>query len=162
MSEKRMNDELAAVEAILGSLTPSPSSAGRDRLMFLAGRASADRIPLLRRHRLATWFWPCATSLSLLTAATFSILWAVGSKPEVVERMVYVAPKDSPATFDFTSVVVSPPSPWENRRMCQLVLEKGVDALPQLYVPTARTAPVTPRRDSYRDLVNELLHESSI
>ena len=50
--KKRLNEELAAIEAALGSLTPAASSIQRDRLMFLAGRASADRLPLPRRRRL--------------------------------------------------------------------------------------------------------------
>ena len=30
-----------------------------------------------------------------------------------------------------SSLQLSPPSPWENRRLCQLVLEKGIDAMPE-------------------------------
>ena len=38
MSEKRINEELAAVEAALASLKPAASGVDRDRVMFLAGR----------------------------------------------------------------------------------------------------------------------------
>jgi hypothetical protein len=162
MSEKRMNDELAAIEAALGGLTPVASGASRDRLMFLAGQASANTPN--RHRRVTTWFSPCAMTASLLAAATFGVLWAAGGKPEIVERVVYVPSQISPATFDFPLAVASPspPSPWANRRLCQLVLEKGVDAMPQSDIPAARSAPLPPRRDSYRDLMNDLLTQPAI
>jgi hypothetical protein len=55
-----------------------------------------------------------------------------------------------------------PPSPWENRRLCQLVLEKGIDAMPEPDHTPGRGNPLPPRRDSYRDLLNELINDSSI
>ncbi len=39
MSEKRLNEELAAIEIALASLKPAASRVDRDRVMFLAGRA---------------------------------------------------------------------------------------------------------------------------
>jgi hypothetical protein len=72
MSEKRMNDELAAAEAMLGSLTPAASSVDRDRLMFLAGRASAERLAP-PRHRSA-WLWPSATAAMTTAAAVLLVM----------------------------------------------------------------------------------------
>ena len=43
MSEKPIDGELAAVEAALSTLRPTASALQRDRLMFLAGRASAGK-----------------------------------------------------------------------------------------------------------------------
>ena len=88
MSEERMNDELAALEASLGSLTPAATRVSRDRLMFLAGSASAD--VSRGRRRIAAWLWPSALAVSLLAAVTFGMLWATGSEPQIVERVVYV------------------------------------------------------------------------
>ncbi|HLA85859.1 MAG TPA: hypothetical protein VJL29_13800, partial [Thermoguttaceae bacterium] len=52
---------LAAVEAALASLCPAPLGVDRDRLMFLAGSASA------RRGR-RQWLWPAATAATTLLA----------------------------------------------------------------------------------------------
>lgn len=158
MSEKRLNDELAAIEAALGSLTPVPSGVSRNRLMYLAGRASA-----LRRSRsAAAWLWPCAMTASLLVAATFGTLWATGGRPEVVERVVCVSAESVSAAFDFPPVAASSPSPWANRRLCQLVLEKGINALPQPNIGSAPNTPARRRQESNRDLLNQLLKGSTI
>ena len=103
MSEERVSGELAAIEAVLGSLTPAPSGIVRDRLMFLAGRASVFGVRRLaaafcrkvanaieRREaekaaasrRTPKLLWPLATAASLLVAATFGLLWAAGGKPD--------------------------------------------------------------------------------
>ena len=159
MSEKRMSDELAAVEAMLGSLTPAASSVDRDRLMFLAGRASAEGRSLPHRRRVYTWLWPCATAASLLVAVALGLLRGTGGKPEIVERVVYVSPKSSTATFDIPPVAQSVSSPWllENRRLLQLVLEKGIDALPQSNVSFKFEGPPARRGESDRNLLNQLL-----
>jgi hypothetical protein len=119
MSEKRLNDELAAIEAALCSLQPVPSNVQRDRLMFLAGRASADRLPLHGRPRLPAWLWPCATAASLLVAIALGVLWSTGGKPEIVERVVYVPAAGPSATSNHSASVRSStafadwqPAPW--------------------------------------------------
>ena len=151
MSQKRLNDELAAIEAALCSLTPAASGIDRDRLMFLAGRASA-------RHHGRKILWPTATAASLLLAVTFGILWTNGSGPRLVRHFgepIAVAPAD-----DLRRDAL-PPSPWENRRLCQLMLEKGIDALPQSQPWPVRHDGVirpAPRDDSYRGLLNEFLN----
>jgi hypothetical protein len=89
MREREQTDEeLAAIEAALGSLRPAISGASRDRLMFLAGRASASALD--RRRHTAAWVWPCALTASLLATTTFGMMWAAVSNPAVVERVVYV------------------------------------------------------------------------
>lgn len=47
MSERPLNADLAAVEAMLAGLVPAESSLGRDRAMYLAGRASVRLSPLV-------------------------------------------------------------------------------------------------------------------
>ncbi len=72
MSEKRLNEELAAVEAALASLKPAASLVDRDRVMFLAGRMSVVKnAPLHQKHK-TTWLWPCVTAVSLLLAIASS------------------------------------------------------------------------------------------
>jgi hypothetical protein len=161
MSEKRMNDELAAVEAMLGSLTPAASSLDRDRLMFLAGRTSVERLSPPAGRRVTAWLWPCTTAAALLVAATLGLLWA-GGRPDVVERVVYVSHVSSPAAFDFPPVAIaspSPDSPWENRRLCKLILEKGIDALPESNGRSTSDTPAVPLGESYRDLLNQFFND---
>jgi hypothetical protein len=91
MSEKRLDDELAAVEAMLGSLTPAASRVGRDRLMFLAGRASVERLSPLHR-RGAARLWPSAMAASLVAmtsiAAILLVMLLVERGQQVADRSV--------------------------------------------------------------------------
>jgi hypothetical protein len=130
MSEERLSDELAAVEAALSSLTPVASNIQRDRVLFLAGLASADRVSLPRRRRLADWLWPCATSASLLLAAAFTTLWAVGGKQEFVERVVYVS-VERPATVPSERTVRRPSPAFANWQPAPLARRKTIDASPR-------------------------------
>jgi hypothetical protein len=129
MSEKRLNNELADIQTALSSLTPVGSRIQRDRLLFLAGRASAD-VASLHRPRLATWLWPCATAASLLVATALGSLWVVGGRPEVIERVVYVPAAGPSATSTRSASVRSStafadwqPAPWSR--------SKSVDSLPR-------------------------------
>ncbi len=90
MSEERLNEELAAIEAALGSLAPVPSAVHRDQLLFLAGRALESKTQASRRRSIHAWVWPSATAASLLAAALFGLLWATASQTEVAPRIVYV------------------------------------------------------------------------
>jgi hypothetical protein len=140
MSEERLNDELAAVEAALASLTPVPSNLQRDRVLFLAGLASADRAVLRPQRRLTAWLWPCATSASLLLAATFGLLWAAGRTPQIVERVVYVQVKH-PATAIANSVAARPSTPFADWRAAPVVRRSGAATLPQRNPAPVRRAP---------------------
>jgi hypothetical protein len=179
-SEKQLDSELAAIEAALGSLSPRASSIQRDRLMFLAGRASVDVKPMhwpLRLRWAVAWLWPCATTASLLMAAAFAALWAnnfpspaSGGRHEVVAAgdegaptiAVDVANSPFPNPFPKEEGTMSSPLFLGNRQLCQLVLEKGFDALPKQEVFRNRNKPMPPRQDSYRDLLRQLLDDSSI
>jgi hypothetical protein len=164
MSEERLNDELAAVEAALRSLTPAASAVSRDRLMFLAGRASVKAASPHRPRQVRAWLWPCATAVSLLLAAVFGVLWAAGGRPQVAQQAIYAhfPPTASPITADVPSAAESPPSLWANRRLCQFVLEKGVDALPEPSVAPASKKPATQQPENSRQLLNQVLNGSPI
>ena len=118
MAESSGNSEnLTDIEAALQSLTPRPTSIDRDRLLFLAGRASvlmiagaesrgfsdsgnpnADRgfkgksRSSRDRLRLFRKFQPLVTLVTLAAAVGFA--WAFFARgetePRVVERIVYV------------------------------------------------------------------------
>ena len=92
MSQDRVNPDLAAVEAAVGSLRPAASGVDRDRLMYLAGRAAGGDGSHHARRR-AGWFWPCSTAASLLVAVTFAGMWLSRGEPEV--RIVF---RDRPVT----------------------------------------------------------------
>jgi hypothetical protein len=156
MSEKRIDDELAVIEAALGTLTPAVSSVGRDRLMFLAGRASAGNSRARRQQGITAWLWPCAMAASLLVAATFGLLWAAGNNPRPVEPSAGVSVASLPAIVELPADT-SPPSPWANRQMCRLVLEKGIDALPQSKCRCSSGTWPVQREETYRSLLKQFL-----
>jgi hypothetical protein len=74
MHESEKEHELAAWEARLGAFRPTASRLDRDRVMFLAGRASVE---CERSHvaRPAGWAWPVA--LASMTAIAGSLLVAL-------------------------------------------------------------------------------------
>jgi hypothetical protein len=158
MSEERLNDELAAIEAALCSLTPAASGIERDRLMFLAGKAAASRGSL--RRRLARTFWPLATAASLLAAISFGILWAAGSGSQLSHQPASPLYANAPLVLDLSSGA-SPPSPWANRRLCRLVLEKGIDALPESTGHGVSGVRLLPHEDTYRNLLKQFLDNPS-
>jgi len=120
MSEKRLNEELAAVEAALGSLQPKSTALDRDRLMFLAGRAAAERKP-------TAWLWPLATAATTLVAITFGTMLATRDGPQVVERVVYVRPTQQADKPPATSAELR----TDYLKLRRLVLLQGVDAMPE-------------------------------
>jgi hypothetical protein len=127
--------ELKAVENALRELTPSLGQLNRDRLMYLAGQASALNSPQSVPRQIA---WPLATAaltLISLTLGGFLIFTQRGG-----ERIVYV---DRPTTVPSPTTVAmlnesssseishhtisAGPSYFELR---DLVLTKGLDAMP--------------------------------
>jgi hypothetical protein len=145
MSEEPLNESLKAVEAALAGLRVKPTSVDRDRMMFLAGQASLRHdSPLARAKRkgrmtrAAGWFWPLATAVSLLLAATLGGILLHRAGPTVVDRVVYV-PVDrpeKPAAGHDAPLAVSAQSPESPLRsdylvLRQWILTRGVDALPQ-------------------------------
>lgn len=85
MSKEKLNEQLTALEAVLASFEPTPLEADRDRVMFLAGRASATAE--MRPGGVTTrWAWPAA--FGAMTAVAATLLMMVVSRPqaEVVNR----------------------------------------------------------------------------
>ena len=183
MSEERLSGDLAAIEAALCSLTPTPSGIQRDRLMFLAGKVSAETASVFGVRRFIAAFrgtvrtaaprcypenkaamnrrtpkllWPIATAASLVMAVTFGILWATGGNAKIVARAADVSVASLPTLAD-ASADTSPPSPWENRRLYRLVLEKGIDALPESTGHFVPGAPSMPHEKTYRSLLKQFL-----
>ena len=167
MSEQRLNEELAAVENALNSLMPSADPIDRNRLMFMVARATVQRTEIARRRkRFIAWLQPCVTAASLLLAAGFGILWAVGEKPEAAEKSPVVArqffyppmfdsPDELPPTFPPSNL---PPS--SNWALSRLVMEKGVDAIPFTNVKATRRS-LTPSGglETQREMLKRMLDE---
>ena len=89
--------ELKAIEAALAALAPTTGSLDRDRLMYLAGRASLSAAGEARRFR---WAWPAATAaMTTVAAALLAVvsLRLAEPAPRIVERIVEVPVERTPA-----------------------------------------------------------------
>lgn len=119
-AEEPLKPELAAIQAALAALTPQAAGLDRDRVMYLAGRAAACQPA---RRRAAAWLWPCATAASLMLAA---VLGLRGPRPSEPAQVAAFAP--SPYQPDANTYL----------RLRELVLARGVDALPEPTVSSGR------------------------
>ena len=72
MRESEQERDLTAWEARLSAFRPVPSRLDRDRVMYLAGRASAGMEPASGAKRASTWAWPAA--FSVMTAIAGCLL----------------------------------------------------------------------------------------
>jgi hypothetical protein len=145
MSAERIDETLLAVQSALAALRVKPPSMDRDRMMFLAGRASAQPLsPLARRAgegpgvRAARWLWPLATTASLLAAVVLGGLLVKSQTSQIVDRVVYVPvdrPIELPGEHDapLAAADESPGPPLRSDYLVlrRLVLTEGVDAMPQ-------------------------------
>jgi hypothetical protein len=143
MSPEKKNDglseELAALQATLSSLRPKPSSLDRDRVMFLAGQAAAQRRPASARWAaFDSLLWPCATASSLLLAATFGAMLLLGGTSQ--QRVVHVEAKGpdvhagqtrEATALDETARPLRQTGRADYLKLLQLVMTEGVDALPE-------------------------------
>jgi hypothetical protein len=77
MSQEELNDELADIEAALATVGPGPSRLQRDRVMYLAGRASVG--PAAQRTHTG-WAWPAA--FGAMTAVAATLLAMVVAQPQ--------------------------------------------------------------------------------
>ena len=135
MSKDQLDRELAAIEASLSNLTPAATTLQRDHLIFMAGKAMAEREAKRGRRRRVAWLWPCATAASFLLAAVFGSLWLATDRP------VYLSPDVCLVAFDVDNINASSPSRWSNRRLCKTMLTQGADALPQPRTGATSNAP---------------------
>ena len=81
MSEGPISEEIAAIEAALGSLTPAAGGLDRDRVMFLAGRVSGERLQPARPVAARRWPSVMAASLVAMTSATAVLLVLLMVRP---------------------------------------------------------------------------------
>lgn len=128
--EQRLSDELASFESTLRRLSPAAGRIDRDRLMFRAGCASAATSK--RTHR---WLWPGATAAMTLVSATLAVLLAQRDRQLEVRppsRSVAAPHQPPAATHDDTVPVHSAPSELAYFTLRNAVLQRGVDALPNL------------------------------
>jgi hypothetical protein len=141
-------DELKIVEDVLRQLTPRASQLDRDRLMYLAGRASAMNsadargsygfvrtVALVRRN-----WWPVATAALVVVSITLGgLLVRATSKGE---RVVYVALEggneindrlvaESFPAGNFRASTVLTNQDGNYLELRNLVLNRGMDALPK-------------------------------
>jgi hypothetical protein len=79
--------ELTALERELAAFTPAAPRLDRDRLMFVAGRASADAAR--GGHRFVTTrFWQAATAISTAASITLAVILIGQSMPPRVQPVM--------------------------------------------------------------------------
>ena len=140
-AQEPLKPDLAAVEAALASLAPRPATLNRDWVMFLAGRAAAAQ----SGRRWTRWLWPCATAASLLLALALGVR---GQRPS--------APAHQAPQVGASAAPAARPGPHTYLKLREVVLARGVDALPEPTVSSGRGAaqPLRPldwtRLDAWR------------
>ena len=150
MQDERLTPSEMELEAALSGLKPAGAIANRDRVMFLAGRASMRR----RSH-----LWQGASAF-LTIALIVSLL--VRPKPEtsLSQRDLIVVVNDqarslsvaSDATSDVDSAKVQ--AYREYVRLRRAVLERGVDALPAATVAPANESTSSTSYRQLKDLLS--------
>ncbi len=98
--EFRIADELIAVERSLAELQPRATKVNRERLLYLAGQATAlASAPVVAPPKAKVGIWPLATILSTSVAVVFAVLYfggRVSAQPEI--RFVTLEQPARPAT----------------------------------------------------------------
>ena len=161
MCEEPVDPDLAAFEAALLPLVPSPSTVDRDRLMFLAGQASG------RRRRRAPWLWFGTALAATVAAGVLGVMLATRPQPGAVERIVYVAspqpdvwpqgPDDRPGATPSSPGGAPSSAVVEYFRLRRLVLAHGIGAIPE---PQLSSAPGNRSRDrmpSYQEILKQIM-----
>jgi hypothetical protein len=155
--EKKLPGELKAFEAALGGLKPAAGAIDRDRLMYLAGRASVERT-----SRIGRFAWPLASAALVVISVTLGgRLYAVserlaqvahGQRVQAVEERQIAGssvPPDSVALVR-PRVQTAGSSP-DYIQLRSAVLSGGVDSLPGR-AEAARQGPV-PTIPTLRDAI---------
>lgn len=140
---RNADDDLTIdVETALAKLQPRPTSVDRDRVLFLAGQASATTrtdVPNPKRR----WLWPAATIVSFAATLLLGVLYGLErNRPEPPARIVYrtivrepaenVVANRMPPRRKVAAAEVSPPEVTESRmlRRRHPALMTDVDYLP--------------------------------
>ena len=89
MADKEfLSEGLSDIEDALFSLVPKSSGIDRDRLLFLAGRASASQFPHTTPRRIR--LWQITSALSTTAAVVLGVMLAVRGQPEVIHEIQFV------------------------------------------------------------------------
>jgi hypothetical protein len=173
MADERLTSspgDLADIERLLQSVAPHANRVNRDRLMFLAGRASiGEAAPPAAGSRTAVRVWQAAASLSTALAIFLAFALLARSRPAPHEA-AQTSPDESrplvsqsagpetnrPTQGDMPSRLASQASTYFGMR--QIALADGVDALP----PPSASRVVSPRSDgpqTYGELRRLLLDD---
>ncbi len=137
MSDEALDPQLSAFENKLRALAPRGQNFNRDRLLYLAGRASIQRVANLWRM--------CALGSTLAAAGLFGLVcvWPVRDVHhfEIVPLAPTVQqPHDSGPLADAASDLSAPRferthEPFNQLELRKLAFQHGVDALPQQSFP---------------------------
>ncbi|MCH7988698.1 MAG: hypothetical protein IID46_06030 [Planctomycetes bacterium] len=156
MADKEfLSEGLKEIENALASLVPKSSGIDRDRLLFLAGQASASQLPHTTPRRIR--LWQMTTALSTTAAVALGVMLAVRGQPEVIHEIQYVtrntneseitvSSDSSDRTLEIENQQSTPYSPppsyrsFENEwspqqsylRRREIALNRGIDALTYL------------------------------
>ncbi len=115
-NHKEPLSDLAAFEAALASLAPRADGVNRDRLMFLAGEASAAA-QSVQSSRQRTWAWPAAFTAITAVAASLLAVLMTQPGPQVVERIIPAGRESNAASPSQVGQSTTPPDqapPGEN------------------------------------------------
>ena len=108
-------DSLTPIEQALAGFTPSAPRLDRDRLMFLAGQASAEgreseigsrKADVHPPSNAGAWLWPASTAV--LTATSLALLIALVARPAPQPQIVYLDRLSITETGDATKQPASP------------------------------------------------------
>ena len=153
MADKEsLSEGLSDIEDALSSLVPKSSGIDRDRLLFLAGQASASQLPHTSPRRIR--LWQMTTALSTTAAVALGAMLAVRGQPEVIHEIQYVTQNTNESEITVSpdrtleienqqSTLYSPAPPYrpfENAwspqqsylRRRDIALKRGIDALTYL------------------------------
>jgi hypothetical protein len=142
------DNECRELEQALATLRPDAGPIDRDRLMFLAGRATIERAmverPWAGGMTLPKWMWPGATAVSTIAATVLGLLLAISQRPLVVREPVYVHAPVPPQQ-------VLPPQfePQPGRGLPGAMASDGLPGTPGMMEMTAE-APTAARVDVAR------------
>ena len=162
MSEHDHSEPMNSLEHALANYVPAALSVDRDRLMFRAGRASAEYSVLRTQHSGHSWLWPASTAALAATSLALALALAFrpAANPTIVFRDQPAAEQRSPAhsvlvsEAPHLSTLVAQRDDREPSRVSssylktrEVAVRMGLDALGSPQFSTELPAPI-----SYRDL----------
>ncbi len=163
--------ELKAIEAALAALVPTAGGLDRDRLMYLAGRASVLATGEARKFR---WAWPIATAaMTAVAAALLAVVSLRLADPaprplEIpVERIVRVPVERGPAPARVDNAAKGPNHPQSSPEHDSNNDERPAEVgSPRSFVSGLLPWPIVESRgpialDSYAALRNQLLRDGA-